>query len=76
MMDLLVTMAKRTPELIRKQVAAHRARQAAAGRVAVNTYLSAETVQQLDRIKEERGASSRAPLIEEAVRFYIENLRA
>ncbi|TRL35531.1 ribbon-helix-helix protein, CopG family [Rhizobium straminoryzae] len=69
-------MTKRTPEEIRKNVAAHRARQAAAGRVAVNTYLSAETVQQLDRMKDERGASSRAPLIEEAVRFYIENMRA
>jgi metal-responsive CopG/Arc/MetJ family transcriptional regulator len=69
-------MTKRTPEEIRKHVAAHRARQAAAGRVAVNAYLSAETVEQLDRIKEERGVSSRAPLLEEAVRFYIENMRA
>ncbi|MBD8555163.1 ribbon-helix-helix protein, CopG family [Rhizobium sp. CFBP 8762] len=63
-------------EDVRRRAAAHKARQRAAGRVAVSTFLSAETVQQLDRIKEERGASSRAPLIEEAVRFYIENMRA
>lgn len=72
---LLLTMAHETPEQIRKKVAAHRARQIAAGRVAVHTFLSAETVEQLDRLKEQRGVSSRAPLIEEAVRAYIENLR-
>lgn len=73
---LTSNMKKPSPEKIRKDVAAHRARLKAAGRVPVHTFLSAETVEQLDRLKEERGVSSRAPLIEEAVRAYIENLRA
>ncbi|WP_244564404.1 ribbon-helix-helix domain-containing protein [Rhizobium sp. RU36D] len=42
----------------------------------VTTYMPVDLVQMIDRIKEERGVSSRAPLIEEAVRFYIENTRA
>ena len=73
---LLVTMSNRTRENIRKRVAAHRAQQVAAGLVSVNTYMPADLVKEIDRIKEQRGASSRAPLIEEAVRFYIENMRA
>ncbi|MBD8556869.1 ribbon-helix-helix protein, CopG family [Rhizobium sp. CFBP 8762] len=63
-------------ETIRKKVAAHRAKQAAAGRSEVNTYLSTEMIQKLDALKKERGVASRAPLIEEAVRFYFENMRA
>ena len=59
-------------EKIRKGVAAHRQRLRAAGRTFVNTDLPVELVARLDRIKEERGASSRAPIIEEALRFYIE----
>lgn len=59
-----------------RDVAAHRARQAAAGRMPVTTYMPVDLVQMIDRMKEERGVSSRAPLIEEAVRFYIENTRA
>jgi metal-responsive CopG/Arc/MetJ family transcriptional regulator len=43
-----------------------------AGRTFVNTDLPVELVARLDRIKEERGASSRSPIIEEALRFYIE----
>lgn len=69
-------MKKRAPEKIRKGVAEHRARLRAAGQVSVTTFMSAETVEQLDRLKEERGVSSRAPLIEEAVRAYIENMKA
>ncbi|WP_246658400.1 ribbon-helix-helix domain-containing protein [Rhizobium sp. FKY42] len=76
-MDALhVRMTNSTSDLSRKYVAAHRARLKAAGQVSVTTVLSAETVEQLDRLKEQRGVSSRAPLIEEAVRAYIENLRA
>jgi len=53
-------------------VAAHRQRLREAGRTFVNTDLPVELVARLDRIKEERGVSSRAPIIEEALRFYIE----
>lgn len=57
---------------IRKDVAAHRARQLAAGRVLLNTYVPGELIAAIDQIKEQRGASARAPIIEEALRFYIE----
>lgn len=63
---------KQTAEQIRKDVAAHRARQAAAGRAALNIYIPGELVEAIDRIKEQRGMSGRAPIIEEALRFYIE----
>ncbi|MCH4543769.1 MULTISPECIES: ribbon-helix-helix protein, CopG family [Hyphomicrobiales] len=53
-------------------MAAHRQRLREAGRTFVNTDLPVELVARLDRIKEERGASSRSPIIEEALRFYIE----
>ncbi|MBB3811601.1 ribbon-helix-helix protein, CopG family [Pseudochelatococcus contaminans] len=59
-------------EEIRRGVAAHRARQLAAGRVVLNTYVPGELVEAIDRIKEQRGESARAPIIEEALRFYIE----
>ena len=68
---LLVSM-KQSAEKIRKDVAAHRARQAAAGRVALNTYVPGDLVEALDQIKERRGAPGRAPLIEEALRLLIE----
>ncbi|WP_062213363.1 ribbon-helix-helix protein, CopG family [Aureimonas sp. AU12] len=64
---------KQSAEKIRKDVAAHRARQAAAGRVALNTYVPGELIEAIDRIKEQKGAPGRAPIIEEALRFYIEN---
>ena len=64
---------KRDSERIRKDVAAHRARQVAAGRAALNIYLPGELVEAIDRIKEQRGVTGRAPIIEEALRFYIEN---
>ena len=63
---------KREAAESREKVAAHRARQIAAGRVALNTYVPGELVEAIDRIKEQRGASARAPIIEEALRFYIE----
>lgn len=64
---------KRDTEEIRKNVAAHRARQAAAGRVALNTYVPGDLIEAIDRIKEQKGVPGRAPIIEEALRFYIEN---
>jgi metal-responsive CopG/Arc/MetJ family transcriptional regulator len=63
---------KQNTEKIRKDVAAHRARQAAAGRVALNTYVPGDLVEALDQIKERRGVPGRAPLIEEALRLLIE----
>ena len=63
---------KQAAEQIRKDVAAHRARQVAAGRAALNIYLPGELVEAIDRIKEQRGVTGRAPIIEEALRFYIE----
>ena len=63
-------------ESIRRSVAAHRAKQASAGLVPVNAYIPSELIEQIDQLKKERGVSSRAPLIEEAVRFYIEHNRA
>ena len=68
----LVVSMRQSAEKIRKDVAAHRARQLAAGRVALNTYVPGELVEAIDRIKEQRGVSARAPIIEEALRFYIE----
>ena len=64
-------MKERAAE-IRRSVAAHRARQAEAGRVALNTYVPGDLVEALDQIKERRGAPGRAPLIEEALRLLIE----
>lgn len=62
----------RRAEEVRKNVAAHRARQLAAGRVALNTYVPSDVIEAIDHIKEQRGAPSRMPIIEEALRFYIE----
>lgn len=63
---------KRDMAQIRKDVAAHRARQLASGRIAMTTYVPTELLEQIDRIKEQRGVNGRAPIIEEALRFYIE----
>ena len=52
--------------------AAHRERRRAAGRTFLHTDLPNELVNAIDQLKAERGASSRALIIEEAVRFYIE----
>ncbi|MBS7708156.1 ribbon-helix-helix protein, CopG family [Chelatococcus asaccharovorans] len=62
----------RTERPTRERVSAHRERLRAAGRIYVNTDLPVDLVAQLDQIKEERGAASRAPIIEEAVRLLIE----
>ncbi len=69
--SLLLRM-KRDSERIRKDVAAHRARQLAAGRIALTTYVPTDLLAQIDKIKEQRGVLGRAPIIEEALRFYIE----
>ncbi|MEI3925931.1 ribbon-helix-helix protein, CopG family [Agrobacterium sp. CCNWLW71] len=61
---------------VRESVAALRARQAAAGFVNVSIAMPGDVVAEIDRLKQERGASSRAPILEEAVRFYLEQTRA
>jgi metal-responsive CopG/Arc/MetJ family transcriptional regulator len=38
----------------------------------LTTYVPASLSRQIDRIKEQRGVLARAPIIEEALRFYIE----
>ena len=63
----------RTAIPVKEKVAAHRERLRAAGHTSANTNLPADLVARLDQIKEAKGASSRAPIIEEALRFYIEN---
>jgi len=62
---------KRDSERIRKDVAAHRARQLAAGRIALTTYVPTDLLAQIDKIKEQRGVLGRAPIIEEALRLYM-----
>lgn len=49
-----------------------RARQRAEGRILVQADLPGDLVAALDRLKEDAGLRGRAPLIEEAVRFFIE----
>lgn len=60
------------PDSIRERVLAHRARQIAAGRHLVNTYLPAELIELIDQTKEAKGIRGRTPIIEEALRFYFE----
>ena len=43
-----------------------------AGRIALTTYVPTDLLAQIDKIKEQRGVLGRAPIIEEALRFYIE----
>ena len=64
----------RSPTAIpaRERVAALRARREAAGMARVWADLPGELVAQLDQAKQEKGAQSRAPIIEEALRFYFE----
>lgn len=74
---LSVTMSKKEhPEAIRRRVAAHTARKAAAGLVPMSFYIPIELVEEIDRLKQERGEPSRAPVVIEAVRTYIETIRA
>ena len=63
---------KQRAEQIRKDVAAHRARQAAAGRSSLTTFVPNELLEAIDRIKDQRGVNGRAPIIEEALRLLIE----
>lgn len=63
-------------EIVRKNVAALRKRQAEKGFVNVSVPMPGDIVAEIDRLKQERGASSRAPILEEAVRFYLEQTRA
>lgn len=55
-----------------KRVSALRERRRAAGVSTLATPLPVELIAEIDRIKEERGVASRAPIIEEAVRLLIE----
>ena len=50
---------------VKEKVAAHRARQIAAGRQLVNTYLPAELIELIDQTKEVKGVRGRTPIIEE-----------
>ncbi len=56
---------------VRDRVAAQRERVRASGRAHLYTDLPNELIAEIDRIKEERGEQSRAPIIEEAVRLLI-----
>lgn len=67
----LLLRMKRDTDRVRKDVAAHRARQIAAGRIALTTYVPTDLLEQIDRIKEQRGVNGRAPIIEEALRLLI-----
>ena len=71
---LPLTPMSRSPTAIpaRERVAALRARREAAGMARVWADLPGELVAQLDRAKQEKGVQSRAPIIEEALRFYFE----
>lgn len=61
----------------REFMVVHRQRRRAAGRVLVTTDLPADLVEAIDKRKAETGVRGRTPIIEEALRFYIENaLRA
>jgi metal-responsive CopG/Arc/MetJ family transcriptional regulator len=63
---------KHDPAKIRKDVAAHRERRKAAGRIFVHTDLPGDLVAAIDQLKEARGVRGRTPIIEEALRVYIE----
>ena len=65
-------MSRLDPATARERLIAHRQRRRAAGRVLVTTYLPGGLVALVDQTKEERGASARASIIEEALRFYFE----
>jgi metal-responsive CopG/Arc/MetJ family transcriptional regulator len=62
----------RTKSSSRERVAAFRQRRRATGRVLVSTDLPGDLIAAVDQIKQERGVSSRTPIIEEALRFYID----
>lgn len=68
----LERMNRLEPASTTQRVIAHRERRRAAGLFTLTTDLPLELVAELDRIKQERGVSSRAPIIEEALRLLIE----
>jgi len=70
--ELHVSMSRVAKAPSKELVRAHRERRRAAGRVLVNTDLPAELVEAIDRLKEARGVRGRTPIIEEALRVYIE----
>lgn len=60
-----------------QRVVAHRQRRKAAGLLTVTSDVPRELVAEIDLIRDQRGLAGRGPIIEEALRFYIENaLRA
>ncbi len=61
----------RTKTVSTERVNALRARRRAAGLSMLATPLPVDLIEAIDRIKEERGVQSRAPIIEEAVRLLI-----
>ena len=58
-----------------QRVVAHRERRRAAGHILVTVDLPGELVEAMDQLKEANGVRSRAPIIAEALRFYIDNAR-
>jgi metal-responsive CopG/Arc/MetJ family transcriptional regulator len=66
-------MSRTKSAISTKRVTALRERRRAAGVSTVVTPLPVELIAEIDRIKEQRGVNGRAPIIEEALRFYIEN---
>lgn len=50
-----------------------RARWRAEGRVLVQADLPGDLVAEIDRLKDDAGLRGRTPIIEEALRFYIES---
>lgn len=71
---LHVEMANRTREqqIKLESVRNLRARWRAEGRILVQADLPGELVAAIDRLKDDAGLRGRAPIIEEALRFYIE----
>ena len=65
-------LMSRTKTVSTERVNALRARRRAAGLSMLATPLPVDLIEAIDRIKEERGVQSRAPIIEEAVRLLIE----
>lgn len=61
-----------TVELVNPRAAAYRERQFAAGRAHLSVYLPADVVEGMDRLKEAKGFTRRADVIEEALRRFIE----
>ena len=70
---LHVDMASRTREQVKlESVRNLRARWRAESRILVQADLPGELVAAIDRLKDDAGLRGRAPIIEEALRFYIE----